>query len=201
MCGRGLQKLEETWNIQSPNSAPVLAPALLAQPLPNLPELGLNSICRVYGHHTLPSPAPAAAVWPWPTLHLLETLSDHQHKFLYWCSLCPQPGKDFPIFHAESARYKATQCKEKIRKARGNNGKLKSIKDSAIPPPPVLCDLEQDISLIWASSTQRGIGPGSRCSLLPMLPYKRQLGIVKEEAAPEFHCQFPVLDLSIIPQP
>lgn len=66
-------------------------------------KLGLNSICRVYGHRTLPSPAPAAAVWPWPTLHLLETPSDHQHKFLYWCSLCPHPEKDVLISRAESA--------------------------------------------------------------------------------------------------
>lgn len=35
--GWGLQKLEETWNVQSPNSAPALAPALMAQPLPSRP--------------------------------------------------------------------------------------------------------------------------------------------------------------------
>lgn len=34
--GWGLQKLEEAWNIQSPNSASVLASALLAQPWPSL---------------------------------------------------------------------------------------------------------------------------------------------------------------------
>lgn len=35
--GWGLQKLEEAWNVQSPNSAPALALALLAQPLSSLP--------------------------------------------------------------------------------------------------------------------------------------------------------------------
>lgn len=41
--GWSLQKLEEAWNVQSPNSAPALASALSAQPLPSIPiYLGLH---------------------------------------------------------------------------------------------------------------------------------------------------------------
>lgn len=88
--GWGLKKYEEAWNVQSPNSTPALAPALLAQPLPSLPAYLASitySFCRGEGYHTLPGPAPAAMVWPWPSLHLFETLCDYQHKFLYWYSL------------------------------------------------------------------------------------------------------------------
>lgn len=95
--GWGLQKLEEPWNVQSSNSAPALASALLAQPLCNLPTYSASVyvLQRLKPPHPsqlsahkcgLPSASPSSFGDP---------KSDHQHKFLYWCSFCPSPEKDF----------------------------------------------------------------------------------------------------------
>lgn len=57
-----------------------------------------------------------------------------------------------------------------------------SVNPAPHPPYPP-CDLEQDISLLWASFLQKGVGPGSIASFLPLLAYKRQLAIGEREEA------------------
>lgn len=93
--GWGLQKLEEAWNIQSPNSASVLASALLAQPWPSLLAYlaSISLLQRLRPPHPsqhstsncgLPLTSPSSFGDP---------ESGYQPKFLYWHSFCPSPEK------------------------------------------------------------------------------------------------------------
>ena len=86
------------WYIPSPNSAPASASAPAGPaPAQSTYLLGLH-VASAGAQSTTPFPAQRQQLWA--ALRLLDNLSDHQHKFLYWCSFRPSPKKDFRIFQS-----------------------------------------------------------------------------------------------------